>query len=93
MRINPNSPLPFLLADRKTVAICDPEDFYRVSHYHWRLQKNNGRPVAAFKLDCGRRITLHRFILPVEGNIRFRDGNPLNCSKQNLVTVKGGNHA
>ena len=86
--MNFNSPVPFLLADRQTVAVCDPDDFHRVSQFHWRLQPRKGRTGMAYRLDCGKRIFLHRFILPVEGNINFKDGNSLNVTKRNLIVRK-----
>ena len=54
MQLNQNSPIPFYLVDKKTVAVCDPEDFHRVSQYRWHL-------------------------------FRFKDGNPLNVTKRNLI--------
>ena len=87
MQLNQNMPITFWLAGRKAVAICDPEDYHRVSQYRWQLRTIKGRSYVYARF-CGRKIYLHRFILPVDGNIRFADGNPLNVTKKNLVTAK-----
>lgn len=87
MQLNQNTPVPFWLAGRKTVAVCDPEDLHRVTQHRWQLEMRKGHPYIYARF-CGRKISLHRFILPVEGNISFADGNPLNVSKRNLITKK-----
>ena len=88
MQLNQNTPIPFLLVGGKAVASCDPEDYPRVSQHRWHLSNGKGRSDAYARI-CGRPVKLHRFVLPVEGNIRFADGNPLNVSKRNLITAGG----
>ena len=80
-----------LLAGRKVVARVDASDFPRVSQHRWKLVKS-GNYFYVQANSCGQKFYLHRFILPVEGNIRFLDGNPLNCTKANLVVKAEVNH-
>ena len=73
-----------LLAGRRAVARVDAADYERTAQYRWQLKKNGMYYYAAAK-SCGTEILLHRLVLPVEKPIRFLDGNPLNCTRANLV--------
>jgi hypothetical protein len=75
----------FRLSDG-SLAFCDPEDLDRIRKHHWRVRRIQGK-YAVRATFFGRTVTLHRFVLPVDGHIRFRDGNSLNVSKANLVVV------
>lgn len=72
MRLNLNIPVKFLLTDKKTFT-----------QHRW-FRPRAGRIFAVTRI-IGKEIELHRFVLPVEGSIQFRDGNPLNVTKANLI--------
>jgi len=92
-----NAPLNFALKLPDAVPLrlfggagfvyCDREDFARLSQHRWQLGFFHGQPRVFARIFC-EKVMMHRFILPVEGRIRFKDGNHLNLTKANFVTAK-----
>jgi len=89
MQLNLNHPVKIALADRKGFFLCDAEDCARVLLHRWHLRLQKGKPVVYARF-CGQIIHLHRFILPVDGRISFKDGDRLNATKRNLLVKAGG---
>jgi hypothetical protein len=68
------------------VAWVDDEDYERTAPYRWFPAKRRHTFYAAAYLMPGdpAQTLLHRFILPVRGQIDHVDGNGLNCQKHNM---------
>lgn len=75
--------VPMQNSDKK--AIIDAEDWSKVSRYEWRLA-TDGTPFCCPK-GLGT-ILLRRFVLGIivrdRKSVKHKDGNSLNCTKQNL---------
>lgn len=71
------------------VALIDEDDYWRVSQYKWSTSRNGNKVYAKRAVrENGKtiQIYLHRFIVnaPAGCEIDHRDGNGLNCQKENL---------
>lgn len=72
-----------------------PEDWERVSAYHWAVSPLGTRRPYGYRYQRrGRRrryeMLLHDFVLAEEGAYaRPRDGNLLNCTRPNLLAYAG----
>lgn len=78
-------------------AIVDEEDFNRISDFKWHINRTKSGLIYARRTIVYPRVNgvqsktkqyLHRFILDnfdKDVKIIFRDKNPLNCSKSNLI--------
>lgn len=78
-------------------AIVDDEDFERVNDFKWYANKTRNGLMYARRTIVFPRINgkqpqikqhLHRFILGIEDRnifVDFKDDNPLNCQKENLI--------
>ena len=79
------------------VALVDPEDFPRVSQFHWCYQKARRTEYAFRCVNRDGKKTreyLHRFLLSPEPHewVDHKDGDGLNCTRQNLrLTDRKGN--
>lgn len=82
-------------------AKISPEDLLRVLRHGWRVQRSRERPdkryaAANVKLD-GRwqQISLHRFLMqpPPGVLVDHRDGDGLNCTRENMRLATLGNNA
>lgn len=79
-------------------AIIDAEDYDKVKDYHYfAVDSQNGRWVYACRKEQGKRVWLAYDILGLSRDdvskaglsITYRDGNSLNCTKENLkVTTR-----
>ena len=72
-------------------ATVDDEDFQKVTEYNWWFDHGYARASTGGRK--GKKFYLHRFILgsPKE-NIDHKDGNGLNCQKENLrLSTQGEN--
>jgi len=69
-------------------AIVDPEDYAKLSQYHWQLHERDGLGYA-IRLQCGKIIGMHREIMnfPDKKIVHHEDGNGLNNTKKNLKIV------
>lgn len=84
-------------------ALIDEQDFDRVSRHHWKMNRDRDtRAVFAYtyaksgeltKSGRRRRVQLSHFILGLKQGERVyhRNGNRLDCRKENLVRKNGGN--
>ena len=78
-------------------ALIDEEDFERVTNFKWHTNKTKNGLMYARRTIVFQRVNgkqpqikqyLHRFILGIEDKnviIDFKDDNPLNCQKENLI--------
>ncbi|SRR6266849_4478175 len=72
------------------VAVVDDEDFDKVNQFKWRLLRLRRTSYAQRNLRINGKRTmqyLHRFVLdlnPGDPDIDHRDGNGLNCTRDNL---------
>jgi len=66
-------------------ALVDEEDYERVSQYNWHAHVRPHTIYAARSLGHGKgKQLLHKFLLPDTPEIDHRDGNGLNCCRDNL---------
>lgn len=77
--------MKFIPLNREFLAIIDDIDFLRVSKINWWPDRRRNKIYARGYLN-GKLIYLHRFILGVSSGVQVdhKDGNGLNCQKQNL---------
>lgn len=66
---------------KSAVAFVDNEDFELVSQYNWTLLKAHKNFYATTK---GGRLYLHRLILQDAEEVDHKNGNGLDCRRQNL---------
>ncbi len=89
-RVLPNSFMKTIPLSQGQVAIIDDEDFNWVNQYKWSFQRNRrtGYAVRSVKYHGKQtRSPLHREVLglgPGDPEVDHRDGNGLNCTKDNL---------
>ena len=87
------------LTNSDKVAIISAEDYERVSQYCWFLKHNGkGGYYPARTVRLGKKfatIWLHRFIMqPTDGqDVHHRNGNRLNCRRDNLECIRHSAHA
>lgn len=82
---------------RRGFALVDPEDFERVSAYHWRLLRSQNCFYAARRfIRNGKTITikLHRFIMnTLPGyECHHKNHNPIDDRRENLENLTPSQH-
>ncbi|MBD3609370.1 MAG: hypothetical protein HUJ30_02370 [Gammaproteobacteria bacterium] len=72
-------------------AIIDKEDYERVSKITWRISGGRGKVRCVQRGKTGA-LSLHRYILELDKNntVIAKNGNFLDCRKENLVITKPG---
>ena len=76
------------------IAHIDDADLPKVQGYRWRLYNNGAQRYVqadARILNKDTTIRLHRLVTDkrfLGSKTKFRDGNPLNCRKANIVPIK-----
>lgn len=78
-------------------AIVDDEDYDKASSYKWHTMKNKNLVYARRTITYPRvngkqpskKEYLHKFVLNIDESVMigFKDGNPLNCQKDNLMVI------
>lgn len=87
------------LTNSDKVAIIDDADYERVSQHRWFLKHNGkGEYYVARGIRQGKKIVciyLHRFIMqPDDGfDVHHRNGNKLDCCRDNLECIEHTAHA
>lgn len=84
--------IPLSLRSRKypgLTALLDDADYARAAQYTWWPLKHRNTTYAFARITPGsRQLTyLHRFILDGQEDIDHKDGNGLNCQRNNLRLV------
>lgn len=67
----------------KCVAIYDAADEAIVMAHRWHISRPNGKPYVATKI-MGKRVTLHRMLLPNAKEIDHANGDGLDNRRENL---------
>jgi len=71
---------------KEKFAIVDPDDYQKLSPYHWQLFENKSKNYYAVRIDNGRFIKMHRVIMnaPLGKIVDHRNGEGLDNTKRNL---------
>jgi len=90
-----------ILLTKDKVALVDDDVYEWLAQYNWSAQHNSGASYYARRVLRGLRcktgptvVYLQRLIagVPQSYEVRFRDGNALNCTRSNLHIVDAARH-
>jgi len=81
----PKSPTTVFKTKNGVRIKIDREDLVKIRQHEWRSQSYGGKILIWTTID-GETVYLHRWLADVRPNrnVKFRDGNSLNCSKENF---------
>jgi len=70
-------------------TLVDPEDYERLSKYHWQLRESKVNHLYGVAIEAGKIVCMHREIMnaPAGMVVHHKDGNGLNNTKSNLEIV------